>query len=121
MHRLGQGEPSAPEPIEVREPYCVYPQVSGDGRFLVAITSEVEPRADWIRALPDGEWRPFLLDVDGTCNGVFDGDTYVAVCTEGAATGPARQDPDRDRGAARDVGRAAPGGRARAPIRPAGG
>ena len=87
VHRLGQGEPSAREPIEVREPYCVYPQVSGDGRFLVAVTSEVEPRADWIRTLPDGEWRPFLSDVDGTCNGVFDGDTYVAVCTEGAARG----------------------------------
>jgi len=87
VHRLGRAEPAAPEPIEVREPYCVYPQVSGDGRFLVAVTSEVEPRADWIRELPDGAWRPFLLDVDGTCNGVFDGDTYVAVCTEGTPRG----------------------------------
>ena len=76
-----------PEPIEVREPYCVYPQVSGDGRWLVAITSEVEPRADWIRELPDGAWRPFLLGVEGTCNGVFDGDGYVAVCTENAPRG----------------------------------
>ena len=32
VHRLGQTEPSLPEPIEVREPYCVYPQVSEDGR-----------------------------------------------------------------------------------------
>jgi len=87
VHRLGQAEPAAPEPIEVREPYCVYPQVSGDGRFLVAVTSEVEPRADFIRELPDGAWRPFLLDVEGTCNGVFDGDDYVAVCTEGAPRG----------------------------------
>ena len=71
----------------MREPYCVYPQVSGDGRWLVAITSEVEPRADWIRELPDGDWRPFLLEVEGTCNGVFDGDGYVAVCTEEAPRG----------------------------------
>ncbi len=55
--------------------------------MLVAITSEVEPRADWIRHLPDGEWRPFLLEVEGTCNGVFDGDSYVAVCTDGAPRG----------------------------------
>ena len=87
VHRLGQGAPSQPEPIEVREPYSVYPQVSEDGRRLVAITSEVEPRADWIRELPNGAWRPFLLDVDGTCNGVFDGDAYVAVCTEGTPRG----------------------------------
>ena len=88
VHRLGQRDPSALEPIEVREPYCVYPQVSPDGRFLAAITSEVEPRADWIRELPDGEWRPFLLEVDGTCNGVFtDHEHYVAVCTEGAPRG----------------------------------
>ena len=87
VHHLGQAEPAAPEPIEVREPYSVYPQVSGDGRFLVAITSEVEPRADWIRELPDGARRPFLLDVEGTCNGVFDGDAYVAVCTEGTPRG----------------------------------
>ena len=71
----------------MREPYCVYPQVSGDGRWLVAITSEVEPRADLIRELPDGDWRPFLLGVEGTCNGVFDGDDYVAVCTEDAPRG----------------------------------
>ncbi len=30
---------------------------------------------------------PFLLDVEGTCNGVFDGDGYVAVCTEDAPRG----------------------------------
>ncbi len=87
LHRLGQGDPSPPEPIDVREPYCVYPQVSDDGRYLVAVTSEVEPRADWIRELPEGAWRPFLLDVDGTCNGVFVGDHYVAVCTEDAPRG----------------------------------
>ena len=103
VHRLGQTEPSLPEPIEVREPYCVYPQVSEDGRLLVAITSEVEPRADWIRQLPDGEWRPFLLEVEGTCNGVFDGDSYVAVCTDGAPRGrlvriPIASATDRRRG-----------------------
>jgi len=87
VHRLGRAGAARPEPIEVREPYCVYPQVSGDGRYLVAVTSEVEPRADWIRELPGGEWRPFLLEVEGTCNGVFVGDTYVAVCTEGAPRG----------------------------------
>ena len=61
--------------------------MSDDGRLLVAITSEVEPSADWIRELPDGDWCPFLLDVDGTCNGVFAGDAYVAVCTAGAPRG----------------------------------
>ena len=101
VHRLGQAEPSRPEPLEVREPYCVYPQVSEDGRYLVAVTSEVEPRADWIRELPTGPWRPFLLEVDGTCNGAFDGDTYVAVCTERAPRGrlvriPVATATDRD-------------------------
>jgi prolyl oligopeptidase len=58
VHRLGQPEPSLPEPIEVREPYCVYPQVSGDGRWLAGdhergrAPRRLDPRAPGRRLAP---------------------------------------------------------------------
>ena len=87
FHRLGETQRSDPEPITVREAYCVTPQASPDGRFLVAVTSELDPRADLIKELPDGEWRPFLVDLPGRGSGVFVGDEYIAVSTDDAPNG----------------------------------
>ena len=63
------------------------PQISPDGRYLVAVTSELSPRADLIRELPNGSWRPFLNHVDGRGYGIFVGDEYIAVTTLGAPKG----------------------------------
>src|SRR5262245_15853672 len=87
FHRLGDLTLSQPEPLTVREAYCVFPQVSPDGRWLAAITSEMDPRADYLKELPDGQWQPFLRDISGYCFGVFVDDHYVAICTEGAPRG----------------------------------
>lgn len=87
LHRLGDRERSAPEPVEVRDPYCVFPQVSPDGRHLAAITSELDLRPDFVRELPDGEWRAFLEGFHGTGFGFFDGGDYVCVSTFGAPRG----------------------------------
>jgi prolyl oligopeptidase len=87
FHRLGDPVPSQQEPLTVRETYCVFPQVSPDGRWLAAITSEMDPRADYLKELPDGRWRPFLREVSGYCFGVFVGDNYIAICTEDAPHG----------------------------------
>src|SRR5262249_44245490 len=40
LHRLGQPELSQPDALRVREQYCVFPQVSADGRYVAAITGE---------------------------------------------------------------------------------
>ena len=106
VHRLGQTEPSLPEPIEVREPYCVYP--AGLGRRTLARRDHERGRAARRldpRTSRTASWRPFLLEVEGTCNGVFDGDDYVAVCTERRAARKARPDPDRNGGRPADVER----------------
>lgn len=88
LHMLGDAEPRPPEPLSLPEAYALAPQVSPDGRWLLAITSEVTPRADLIKRLPDGPWRPFLGDVRGSAFGVFgEDDTYVAIVTEDAPRG----------------------------------
>ncbi len=101
FHALEETEQREPEALgDVRDAYCVVPQVSPNGRWLLAVTSEVDPRADHVRELPDGAWRPFLLDVPGRGNGVFDGDDYIAIMTDGAPRGrlvrvPVRTSDDR--------------------------
>ena len=87
FHGLGDEARSAPEPLTVREAYCLVPQISPDGRYLLAVTSEIDPRADFIKALPDGDWKPFLLDRPGRGYGVFVGDSYVAITTAGCPRG----------------------------------
>lgn len=87
FHRLGDARQATPEPLTVREAYCVVPQISPDGRYLLAVTSEIDPRADFIKELPDGEWRPFLLDLPGRGYGAFVDDHYVAISTDGAPRG----------------------------------
>ncbi len=88
LHRLGDEQPALPEPAPVREDEeYVFPQVSPDGRWVMAVSSEVEPRPDSIRAVEGGEWRPFLLGLPGTFAGFFHGDRYLAVTTDGAPRG----------------------------------
>jgi prolyl oligopeptidase len=87
FHRLGdQGRPQ-PEALDVRQAYSLFPQVSADGRWVAAVTSELEPRADYLKEIGGDDWRPFLVDVDGYCFGAFVGDRYVAISTEGAPRG----------------------------------
>jgi prolyl oligopeptidase len=87
FYRIGQSGVSAPDPLAVREQYCVFPQVSRDGRYVAAVTSEMDLRPDFIRTLPDGEWRPFLEGLDAYAFGVFVDDDYIAVTMHGAPHG----------------------------------
>ncbi len=88
LHRLGDDRPALPESAPVREDEeFVFPQVSPDGRWVMAVSSEVEPRPDAIRAVEGGEWRPFLLGLPGTFAGFVHGDRYLAVTTDGAPRG----------------------------------
>ncbi|MFN7056492.1 prolyl oligopeptidase family serine peptidase [Hyphomonas sp.] len=75
------------EQVQTREQYSLKPQVSADGRWLAAMTSEIFPRPDFIRRLPDGNWEPFLVDVPGQCFGHFVGDRYIAISTAGGHRG----------------------------------
>ena len=86
LHRLGQAPESVPEAAITRpdEEY-VYPLLSDDGRWLAAMSGDVEPRPDSIRDLrSDAGWRTFLIDTPGTFVGCFEDDSYVCITTHGA-------------------------------------
>ena len=89
FHRVGATPPAQPEPAVFRDDEdFVFPQVSPDGRWVAAISSEAEPRPDSIcDRSGDGVWRPFLLDVPAVFNGCFLDERYLAVTTEGAPRG----------------------------------
>lgn len=87
FHRIGQATQSPPEKLAVREQYSVFPQVSADGRYVAAVTSEMDLRPDFVKRLPDGDWQPFLEGLGSYAFGVFDGDDYVAVTMHGAPRG----------------------------------
>ena len=89
FHRLGEDPRDEPEPAVTRaEEEFAYPQLSGDGRWLAAVSGDVDPRPDAIRDLAAGtDWRPFLADMPGVFVGVFDSDTYVCVTSDGATRG----------------------------------
>ena len=88
FHRLGDEQAEQPEPAPVRrDEEFVFPQVSPDGRWVFAVSSEVEPRPDSIREVDGGEWRSFLLGLPGTFAGLVHEDRYVAITTDGAPRG----------------------------------
>jgi prolyl oligopeptidase len=108
FHRLGESAPSEPESAIVREDEeFIFPQVSADGRWVVAVSSEVEPRPDAIREVAgDGSWGPFLVECPGTFAGFPHDDSYVAVTTDGAPRGRVVSIPlasPRDRSTWRDL------------------
>ena len=86
FHELGSPPPAHPEPVAAREEF-VYPQISPDGRWVALVASEIETRPDQLLDREDGEWRRFLLDLEGVFVGKFAGDDYVAITTDGASNG----------------------------------
>lgn len=89
FHRVGAEPPTRPEPAVFRDDEdFVFPQVSDDGRWVAAVSSEAEPRPDSILdRTGDGVWRPFLIDVPAVFNGFFLDERYVAITTENAPRG----------------------------------
>ena len=89
FHRLGEPVRDQPEAaVTWAGEEFAYPQLSADGRWLVACSGDIEPRPDAIRDLAAGTgWRPFLIDFPGTFVGDFDGADYVCVTTDGAPRG----------------------------------
>jgi prolyl oligopeptidase len=85
-HRVGNASVAMPELVRGRWPY-LFPQLSADGRFLAAVSSETEPRPEYVKDLNDGSWRPFLRDVPGVFYGTFVGSNYVAITYDGADLG----------------------------------
>jgi prolyl oligopeptidase len=88
FHRIGDDRAGEPAALEFRERF-VAPQISADGRYVVAVESEVTPRPAYLLDREaGGDWRPFLRDLAGTVIiGVFVADEYVAISTEGAPRG----------------------------------
>jgi prolyl oligopeptidase len=76
FHRLG-GEAAKPEAIP-GELVFPNPVPSPDGKWVVAVTGNVEIRADYVRG-PDGAWRPFLANVSGGTFGCIAKDAWIAI------------------------------------------
>jgi prolyl oligopeptidase len=87
FHRIGDREDDERVPVDGRDG-VLRPQVSDDGRYVAALGGHLEDRPDYLldRA-GDGAWRPFLRDAQDNYAGVFVGDEYVAVTTDGAPRG----------------------------------
>lgn len=88
LHRLGEAAPTKPEPVPVRTWY-VQPQISPDGRYVVVLPrSGSDPRPTYLKDRAKGDrWLPFLDEQEGVFIGVFAGDRYIAVTTDGAPRG----------------------------------
>jgi prolyl oligopeptidase len=61
------------------------PKVSADGRHVVLVEGNTEPRIDWI--FSDGDFRPFLKEIPGGAAGDFLGDDLIAIVDDGAPRG----------------------------------
>lgn len=82
-------EPEVPrrrESVEFPHP-AVWPVLSTDRRFLVAMMDQTAARPAYLKDLASGEWRPFLRDLPASCKGHIVGDEYIAVTTLDAPRG----------------------------------
>lgn len=89
FHRIGepgaelQELPAALLPLEELDA----PQVSADGGWVALVKGRHQPRIAAIARASERRWKPFLPGFTERLFGVFDGDRYVAVCSEGAPRG----------------------------------
>ncbi|MBN1319096.1 MAG: S9 family peptidase [Anaerolineales bacterium] len=87
FHRVGDTTPPLADPRRF-EAWYIAPQLSQDGRYLVVVVGEEDPRAAWYRdLLAGGEWKPLMVGKTGDSYGHLMGDSYVALMTFGAPRG----------------------------------
>lgn len=76
-----------PQPLTFDHP-IIYPVVAADGRHVLLFVDHLAPRPDFILDLQgDGEWRPFLKDVQGIFRGNILGDRFIAITDDEAPRG----------------------------------
>jgi prolyl oligopeptidase len=87
FHSLEDTVVQKPDPKRFHHWY-IAPQLSPDGRYLLVIVGEENPRASWFRDLQADEgWRPVMPDKSGDAYGEFEGARYLALTTYGASRG----------------------------------
>jgi prolyl oligopeptidase len=100
VHKIGD---NTDVPLDYPAPRdgFLYPQLSGDGRYLLGVDGFVDARPSYLRdmAAADGVWHPFLRDKGALYIGQFVGDDYVAITTDGSPRGrvvaiPLKSEPD---------------------------
>ncbi|MEU7158211.1 prolyl oligopeptidase family serine peptidase [Streptomyces chrestomyceticus] len=82
-HRVGNGTPTNPEPVDAPDVPLV--QVDPAGRYAVATSVWALPR--YVCELPGRTWRPFVQGLDATIVGVIDGHRYLGVTNLDAPRG----------------------------------
>lgn len=100
LHKVG-AENDVPLHYPAPRDGFLYPQLSGDGRYLLGVDGFVDARPSYLRdmAAADGVWRPFLRDKGALYIGQIIGDDYVAITTDGSPRGrvvaiPLKSEPD---------------------------
>lgn len=83
---LESGAPRRQEPVDFPHP-AVWPLLSSDRRFLIAMMDQTAARPAYIKDLASGEWHQFLRDLPAGCKGHIVGNEYIAVTTLGATRG----------------------------------
>lgn len=88
LHRqaLTGGCERSSEPVDFPHP-AVWPRVSADGRYLLAMMDQTAARPAYVKDLATGTWQPFLRDLVEACKGHVFRDSYVAVTTLNAPRG----------------------------------
>jgi prolyl oligopeptidase len=94
---LEPGAPRRQESVDFPHP-AVWPVLSSDRRFLIAMMDQTAARPAYIKDLASGEWREFLRDLPASCKGHIVGDEYIAVTTLDAPRGRVVAVPLRDPG-----------------------
>jgi prolyl oligopeptidase len=87
FHALGEAASREADPYRF-DAWYVAPQLSPDGRYLMMIVGEENPRAAYCKDLAGGGgWQPVLQGKPGESYGEFVGDRYLALTTYGAPRG----------------------------------
>ncbi|MDP6970402.1 MAG: prolyl oligopeptidase family serine peptidase [Pseudomonadales bacterium] len=79
LHDMDSGQQQPQDINDVMPGDWVHISISDDDRLAIAHASLMTPSPVAIKTLPDGEWEPFITDVQASITGYVLGNDYVAL------------------------------------------